>query len=825
MDVWTSIQCASSVLGILDVTGKVLSLWYEAYTGSSSLDLTVDDLKAYLERLRCIQRDARARSQTDVQIQDLCRRCEGVATSLIDIIGKICRRSQTGPSAWSSLRQAVQTLWKKTEINYLKTKLESDQQQLAFLVVAAFRSEHAETRDTVKIIAERVEQLGSYQTNFSIDDKFTSDLLVHLQYKEMESRYSSIDRVHKNTGNWIFKPGGDEHNFVRWMEQTRPVSDIFWITGKPGSGKSTLMKYIVNAKETLSSFEAWAGASEPLLVLSSYLWISGGVMQKNRAGLLRRLLYQAVSEHNHLGPAAFKDRARAYAYFGRLVWEDPWTDEELQNVLRQLVAKARETMKVVIFIDGLDEYEGEPREIIQLLDSLRGPSTKLCVSSRPWTAFEEKFAYKPNLRMERLNKPDIDIYVADKLREHPRYINPALTAELIGEIQQKARGVFLWVYLVTRILTDALTNGERAQDLRRLIDSLPSELGNLFDRILRPLEKDSDPEAFRKASELLQIVLAERNMAPAAIKLLYAMESNREAIFQLQVQGLRAEVRREKIEEIKWMVTARTKCLLEVVDVPDSVDWFDKTRIQFLHRTVGDYLRDPTTLQTLIQGTQPTDKHPVIFNADERLALAHLALLKTCVLFGGVPEGNSDYLETSILIGMQYILNVPLGPDTKSTLYRFLKDGANTILQLSLRKHHATHWDHMIRLRDHIWVEKFAVTSCAHERCSEEAFPLIIAARFGLDGYVKDSLPRLPSQCRDKWGVYLFTLKSMFDAREHSNLNLNSVWRFPFLGQTKGGSFNNHVGFGRDAYKEWQDEVKKQSRLALLHRIFSFGCL
>jgi hypothetical protein len=59
-----------------------------------------------------------------------------------------------------------------------------------------------------------------------------------ITYPEIATRRAAIKTAHKRTFEWIFR---DETSpFMVWLRSGR---DIFWISGKAGSGKSTLMKY------------------------------------------------------------------------------------------------------------------------------------------------------------------------------------------------------------------------------------------------------------------------------------------------------------------------------------------------------------------------------------------------------------------------------------------------------------------------------------------------------------------------------------------------------------------------------------------------------
>ena len=59
-------------------------------------------------------------------------------------------------------------------------------------------------------------------------------------------RLQEIEEAYKATFDWIFeKP---ELEFCAWLQNG---SGIYWINGKPGSGKSTLMKHIYQHPRTM----------------------------------------------------------------------------------------------------------------------------------------------------------------------------------------------------------------------------------------------------------------------------------------------------------------------------------------------------------------------------------------------------------------------------------------------------------------------------------------------------------------------------------------------------------------------------------------------
>lgn len=65
-------------------------------------------------------------------------------------------------------------------------------------------------------------------------------ILETLRYRGMNERRCNVVEAHAGTFEWIFDPHQTE--FLKWL---REGSDLYWINGSAGSGKSTLMKYLL----------------------------------------------------------------------------------------------------------------------------------------------------------------------------------------------------------------------------------------------------------------------------------------------------------------------------------------------------------------------------------------------------------------------------------------------------------------------------------------------------------------------------------------------------------------------------------------------------
>ncbi|KAJ5377639.1 uncharacterized protein N7496_005048 [Penicillium cataractarum] len=152
-------------------------------------------------------------------------------------------------------------------------------------------------------------------------------ILFALRYETIDEREVRIPKAYESTFEWAFRDTTSEgktgYNLKRWLESD---DQVYWITGKAGSGKSTLMKYICqptvssansnsasyprhhNAKQRSPGckpyLDKWAGGKK-LVIASFYFWNFGSRLQRTRAGLFRSLLYGILSLAPELIPDTF----------------------------------------------------------------------------------------------------------------------------------------------------------------------------------------------------------------------------------------------------------------------------------------------------------------------------------------------------------------------------------------------------------------------------------------------------------------------------------------------------------------------------------------
>jgi hypothetical protein len=119
-----------------------------------------------------------------------------------------------------------------------------------------------------------------------VDSVKCQEIISSLHFKEMPMRHIQISETYADTFAWILQ----KHPFRMWLEGS---GDTFWINGKPGSGKSTMMKMLSGSKRTHELLKSWS-RNKKLVVLNFFFWSSGYPMQRSQLGLLQSLCHQIL---------------------------------------------------------------------------------------------------------------------------------------------------------------------------------------------------------------------------------------------------------------------------------------------------------------------------------------------------------------------------------------------------------------------------------------------------------------------------------------------------------------------------------------------------
>jgi hypothetical protein len=657
-------------------------------------------------------------------------------------------------------------------------RLERKEMKKSFRNVAASQHDMQLVIDRLEVISQ---QAAVTETS--------TEVLKSLQFSRMHDRHSTIHERHGKTFSWIFE--ANTSPFKTWLEEG---SGTFWISGKAGSGKSTLMKHLSNSPTTKSLLQRWANANQ-LIVASFYFWVTGTEMQRSQEGLLQSILYEILRQEPDLIPTVLPSRWQQGKLF--LLDPPPWRVNELYEALDALI-QAKPKARFCIFIDGLDEYSGDAGQqgffAEQIMKLSESPSVKICVASRPWTPFKNVFGRSEQhlLTLETLTRDDMEVYVRDLLQKDDKFAallkkDPS-AMDLVREIRNKARGVFLWVVLVVNSLRSGLTLDDDLGELKRRLDNLPPTLKQFFRRMLDTIDENYKLYACR----ILYLAHCAGPLPLRAffwVRIEYLMNENYATRGNIkQLSGTKENKETAKIFLNNW-----TRDLLEVYQSGDesgNTGDIANYQVGFIHRTVGEFLSEPE-VHEILQAHSGKD-----FDPDQSICRVLLAEAKSRKS-KNKKEDVEDMLEIarrSVYHAKQYEIRHQRG------LKDILRELDN-VVSSTLKGSYFTHWtaSFVVSHPDKVAKHRATVSN------GSSSF-LAYAVASNLVEFVRESLDSSPNEVQKKGRPLLdFAIYPTFPRHNRSLLSAETDYSMEMIDLLlrKGAVANQHAG-GLGIMTTWQ---------------------
>ncbi|CAH0042880.1 unnamed protein product [Clonostachys rhizophaga] len=290
-----------------------------------------------------------------------------------------------------------------------------------------------------------------------------------LRFEHIDNRRMNIKRAHLKTCKWML----EKEEYLDWLDERkiREHGGFLWIKGKPGAGKSTMMKFISDASQKKRAHPT---------TLDFFFNARGHDLEKSTTGLYQSILFQLLTKIPSLQDIL--DCSRLFANGT----PRQWTNDLMKELIERAIEKLTST--VVCYIDALDEcHDDQIRDMISFFERLgqlaisTGVGFYVCFSSRhyPHISMREGLGLEITLEKQQHHGDDIRQYIDSKLAiGHGKVAH-----EIKSELQEKASGVFMWAVLVVEILNKERDNG-RKHKLRQKLREIPKDLHELFRSIL-----------------------------------------------------------------------------------------------------------------------------------------------------------------------------------------------------------------------------------------------------------------------------------------------------------------------------------------------------
>ncbi|KAI2463650.1 hypothetical protein F4781DRAFT_110580 [Annulohypoxylon bovei var. microspora] len=665
MDPLSALGVASAVITFLDFSWGIVTGAKEIY---KSPDGTIEN-NAHLrvvQHLEVVSRDLTTKfEENDINLQnrmkEVVRACQMESSTLIALLEKFEVRGKRNRFLYSLKKSWM--IWKeREEVEKLKNRLQEYRSQIMLHLLTMLQDKHSKMEDDLagiknacnKLMVDYPKQIDIVRNDLinlikehiQSETKSTIEILASIRDMQAKRNAALIHTAKDDTCGWIFGHDAprnrvnnslsiavNEESATRQFEYEKNTSEqrraetsgeflswlrhgqnILHISGKAGSGKSTLMKFIASHERTHEELQKWAG-EKTLVIADFYFWNPGTELQLSTDGLYRSLLFQVLSRCPELTEKAFplewKLAHEKLTGISETVYLLGATVSNLnpQKAFEDLMQKAQNSRyKLCFFIDGLDECDGNRLVHEQLAQRMKtwteGGDVKLCTSSRPYQEFQDVLTFPGarRIHLHLLNRFDIWTYCINRFsddREARKTKRSYL--EIINEIVENSEGVFLWAHLVVDIILIALRQGDPYHVLRKKLAEIPKELDTLYTKLREAIEKsDIDKERSNK-----MLLLAIRNplgedLNAIVFSWLDGMGTSGNDLENLDFPNVgdchpySAEEYTESLQNVEKKIDSLTRGFLELDPAPRMdmcglvQPWF-YTPVRFSHRTARDY--------------------------------------------------------------------------------------------------------------------------------------------------------------------------------------------------------------------------------------------
>ena len=291
---------------------------------------------------------------------------------------------------------------------------------------------------------------------------------------------------------WIL----DSADFRQWRED--PQSQLLWIEGLPGKGKTMLLCGIIDELKKPSTHTC----------LLSFFFCQATDSRINSAtAVLRGLIYLIVDQQ----PSLISHVRKKYdSKKERSIFEDANAWDVLSEIFTNILQDP--SLKITyLIIDALDECVTELSQLLDFIIQKLSVSSRIrwIVSSRNWPEVEmrlEEADHKVRLCLEHNTESvssAVGKYIQHKLSQlaQNRKYDEETRSAIRDHLSSNANDTFLWVALVCQ-------NLEKVPTWKALsaLKTFPPGLDSLYKRMMQQMRLSEDGDLFRRILALVMTV-------------------------------------------------------------------------------------------------------------------------------------------------------------------------------------------------------------------------------------------------------------------------------------------------------------------------------
>jgi len=413
--------------------------------------------------------------------------------------------------------------------------------------------------------------------------------------------------------------------YVEWTNS----SGLLWVEGRPGAGKTMIMKSASETEAKLSSSSHRGNSSSPDMRVASHFFNGQGeALEHTELGLLRSLLHHVFTWDPSLLPefrqtTGFDKRFQEKGEPGGAGKRWDWTEDDItEDIVIYYVQRCRQssgTRYVRLYIDAIDEAGEDCEKIATYLTRLCRESSygfSICVSGRPWPTPvpESDFC----IHVEDENREDIATFLQMSLRDPTNVTVEAELSKIREKIAERASGVFQWAVLVVKRVQDFRKAKVRNDRILVEIAELPRELGDLYQTMF------SDLHGFQLTLALPILRWITFSVRPLSLEeLRYAVSGDTCSPLN-SIQECSAS---EHWCESDSDMSSRAFELCKGLIIITTIDSRSTQLVQFSHESVRDYMSQ-TGIAFLEQQTQCSNGGSLIGQAHHRCLLTCFRYMK-----------------------------------------------------------------------------------------------------------------------------------------------------------------------------------------------------